>query len=183
MPLWHNQRQSMLESVLNQSVHTSCRSDKKRSLSCCCSCCPVAQLCLTLCDPMDCTTPGIPVLHHLLEIAQAAVHWVGDATQPSLPLPSPSPFAFNLSQHQGLFQWVGCSHQVAKGLELLFQHQSFLWMFRTDFLYNWLVGSPCRPRDSQQSSPAPQFKSISSLVLCLLYGPTLTTVHEHCKDQ
>ena len=63
----------------------------------------------------------------------------------------------SLSQHQGLFQWVGSSHQVAKGLEL--QHQSFQWIFKTDFLYNWLVGTPCSPRNSQASSPTPQFKA------------------------
>ena len=66
---------------------------------------------------------------------------------------SPSPPAFSLSQHQGLFQWVGSSHQVAKVLELQLQHQSFQWIFRTDFLYNWLVWSPCSSRDSQESSP------------------------------
>ena len=71
------------------------------TLSCCCS---VAQSCLTLCDPMDCSMPGFPVLHHLTELVQTHVHWVGDAIQPSHPLPTP--FAFNLSQHQGLFRWV-----------------------------------------------------------------------------
>ena len=79
-------------------------------------------------------------------------------------------YAFDLSQHQGLFQWVGSSHQVAKVLELQLQHQVFQWVFRVDFLKDWLVWSPCCPRDSQESSPAPQFKSISSLALCLLYG-------------
>ena len=79
-------------------------------------------------------------------------------------------YAFDLSQHQGLFQWVGSSHQVAKVLELQLQHQFFQWVFRVDFLKDWLVWSPCCPRDSQESSPAPQFKSISSLALCLLYG-------------
>ena len=69
-------------------------------------CCSVAQSCPTLCDPMDCSTPGFPVLHHLLKLAQTHVHWVGDAIQPSHPLFSPSSPAFNLSQHQGLFQWV-----------------------------------------------------------------------------
>ena len=78
------------------------------------SCCSVTQLCLTLCDPMDWSTPGFPVLHQLPELAQTHVHWVGDAIQPSHPLPPPSPPAFNLSQHQDLFQWVGSSHQVAK---------------------------------------------------------------------
>ena len=76
----------------------------------------VAQSCPTLCHPMDCSTPGLPVHHQLLEFTQTHVHWVGDAIQPSHPLSSPSP-AFNLSQHQGLFQWVSSLHQVAKVLE------------------------------------------------------------------
>ena len=80
--------------------------------------CSVTQLCPTLCDPMDCSTPGFPVHHQLPELAQTHAHWVGDAIQPSYPLSSPSPSAFNLSQYQGLFQWVTPSHQVAKGLEL-----------------------------------------------------------------
>ena len=88
---------------------------------------------------MDCNTPGFPVHHQLLELAQTHVHWVGDAIQPSHPLASPSPPAFNLSQHQGLFQWVSSSHQVANVLELQLQHQSFQWIFRTNFLrIDWL---------------------------------------------
>ena len=75
----------------------------------------VTQLCLTLCDPMDCRAPGFTVHHQLhLELAQAHVHQVGDAIQPSHPLSSPSSLAFNLSQHQGLFQWVSSSHQWPK---------------------------------------------------------------------
>ena len=81
-----------------------------------CCCWLVAHSCSTLCDLMDCSTPGFPVFHHLLELAQTQVHWVGDAIQPSCPLSSPSP-AFSLSQHQGLFQGVSASHQVAKVLE------------------------------------------------------------------
>ena len=100
-----------------------------------------AQSCPTPCDPMDCSTPGFPVHHQLPELAQTQVHWVGDAIQPPLPLPSPSPPAFNLSQHRGLFQWVSSSHQVAEVLEFQLQHQSFQWIFRTDFLWDWLVGS------------------------------------------
>ena len=92
----------------------------------------VAQSCLTLCNPMDCSTPGLPVHRQLLELAQTHVHRVSDAIQPSHLLLSPSPPAFNLSQHQGFFQWVSSSHQVAKALEL--QHQSFQWIFRVDFL-------------------------------------------------
>ena len=122
----------------------------------------VAQLCPTLCDPMNCSTPGFPVHHQLPELAQTHVHWVGNAIQSSHPLSSPSPPAFNLFHHQGLFHWVS-SHQVAKVLE--FQHQSFQWIFRTDFLQDGLVGSPCSPRDSQESSPTPQFKSINSSAL------------------
>ena len=92
-----------------------------------------SQSCLTLLDPMDLSTPGIPVHHQLPEFAQTHAHWVGDATQPSHPL-YPSPPAFNLSQHQGLFQWVSSLHQVAKVLEFLLQHQSFQWTPRTDLL-------------------------------------------------
>ena len=96
-------------------------------------CCSVAQSCLTHCNPMDCSTPGLPVHHQLLEFTHTHVHRVGDAIKPSHPLSSPSP-AFNLAQHQGLFQRVGSLHQVAKGLEFHVQHQSFQWTFRTDFL-------------------------------------------------
>ena len=77
----------------------------------------------TLCDPLNCSTPGCPVLHHLPELAQTLVHRVSDATQPSHPLSSPFPPAFNLSQHQRLFQWISSSYQEAKVLELQFQHQ------------------------------------------------------------
>ena len=94
----------------------------------------VAQSCPTLCDPMDCSMPGFPVHHQLPELTQTHIHRVSDAIQPSHPLSSPSPPAFNLSQHQGLFQWVSSSHQVAKILEFQLQHQSFQWIFRTDFL-------------------------------------------------
>ena len=94
----------------------------------------VAHSCLTLCDPMDCSTSGFPVHHQLQEFTQTYVHWVGDAIQPSHPLHSPFPPFFNLFQHQGVFQWVSSSHQVAKLLELQLQHQSFQWIFRTDFL-------------------------------------------------
>ena len=84
--------------------------------------CSVAQSCLTVCDLMDCSTPGFPVLHHLLKFARTHVHWVSGAIQPSHPLSSPSPPALNLSQHQGLFQWVSSLHPVAKGLEFQLQH-------------------------------------------------------------
>ena len=95
---------------------------------------------------------------------------------------TPSPPAFNLSQYQGLFWWVSSLYQVAKVLELELQHQSFQWIFRVDFLWDWLLWSPCCPRDSQDSSPAPQFKSISSLVLSDLYSLTRTSVHDYWKN-
>ena len=93
----------------------------------------VTQSCLILCDPMDCSTPGLPVHHQLLEFTQTPVHHVGDAIQPSHPLSSLSP-TFSLSQHQGLYQWDSSSHQVARVLEFQLQHQSFHWIFRTNFL-------------------------------------------------
>ena len=99
------------------------------SVSCCCS---VTKLCPTLWDPMDCSTPVLPVHHQLPEFTH--VHWVGDAIQPSHPLTSPSPPALSLSKCQGLFRWVTSMHQVAKVLEFQPQHQSFQWIFRTDFL-------------------------------------------------
>ena len=82
----------------------------------------------------------LPVHHKLPELAQTHIHPVGDAIQPSYPLSSPSPLAFNLSQHQGLFKWVSSSHQVAKVLEFQLQYQSFQWIFRTDLLQDGVVG-------------------------------------------
>ena len=108
----------------------------------------VAQSCPTLCDPTGCSTPGLPVHHQFPESTQTRVHWVGDAIQLSHPLSSPSPPAFNLSQHQGFsnesvlcIRWPkDCSsHQVAKGLEFQLQHQSFQWIVRIDFLWDWQI--------------------------------------------
>ena len=92
----------------------------------------VTQSCPTLYDPMNHSTPGLPVHHQLPESTQTHVHWVSDAIQPSHPLSSPSPPALNLSQHQGLLKWVNSLHQVAKLLEFQLQHQSFQWTPRTD---------------------------------------------------
>ena len=119
---------------------------------------------------MDCSPPGFPLLHYLPELAQTHVHWVSDAIQSSHPLSSPSLLALNLSQHQGLFQWVSSLHQAAKVLEPQLQHQSFQGIFKVDFLQDWVAWSCC-PRDSRESSPIPQFESINSLVLSFLYGP------------
>ena len=115
-----------------------------------------------------CSTPGVPVLHYLPEFAQTHVHWVNDVIQQSHPLSSPSPPVLNLSQHQGLFQWATSLYQMAKVLEL----QYFQWIFRVDFLWDWLVWSPCRSRDSQESLS----------VLSHLYGSTLTSTHDYRKN-
>ena len=101
------------------------------SISSCCCCCSVTQSCPTLCNPTDCSAPGLPVPHHLLKFAQVHVHCIGDAIWPFDPLMPSSP-ALNLSQHQGLFQSVGSSHQMTKILELQLQ-QSFQQVFRVDF--------------------------------------------------
>ena len=93
-------------------------------------------------SPKDLPHPGIKPGSPALQ-----ADWVSDAIEPSHPLLLPSPPVLNLSQYQGLFQWVGSSHQVAKALEL--KHQSLQWIFRVDFFYDWLVWSPCCPRDSQ----------------------------------
>ena len=132
--------------------------------------------------PHESQHASLPVHHQLPEFTQTQVHWVSDAIQPSHPLSSPSPPAFNLSQHQSIFQWVSLLHQVAKVLELQLQHQSFQWNPRADLLQSGLVGSPCSPKNSQESSPAPQFKSVNSSVLSLLYSPTLTSIHDHRKN-
>ena len=141
-----------------------------------------AQSCLTLWSPMDCSTPGFPVHHQLPKLAQTHAHQVGDAIQSSHSLLSTSPSAFNLSQHEGVSQWVNSLHQVIKVLELQLQHQSFQWIFRTDFFEDWLVWSPCSPKGSQESSPTPQFKSINFSVLSFLYSPTLTSTHDYWKN-
>ena len=142
----------------------------------------VTQSYLTVCDPMNCSTSGLPVHQKLPESTQTHVHWVDDAIQPSHPPSSLSPPALNLSQHRGLFQWVSSLYEVAKVLEFQLQHQSFQWTPRTDLLSDGLVGSPCSLRDSQESSPTPQFKSINFSALSFLYSPTLTSICDHWKN-
>ena len=141
----------------------------------------VSQSCPTVCNPMNWSMPGLPVHHQLPESTQIHVHRAGDAIQPSHPLSSPFP-VLNLSQQQGLYKWLSSSHQVAKVLEFQLQHQSFQWTSRTNLLYDGLVGYPCSPKDSQEFSPTPQFKSINSSALSLLHSPTLTSLHDHWKN-
>ena len=145
-------------------LHYSVGSSNKFVQNCCCS---VTKSCLTLCHSMDCSMPGFPVLHHPLEFAQTQVHWISDAIQISHPLSPTFPPALNLSQQQYVFKGVNS----ASGGQL--QHQSLQWIFKVDFLLNSLVCSPCCPRDFQEPSPGPQFKSINSSAFSLLCGPTL----------
>ena len=130
----------------------------------------VAQSCPTLCDPMNHSTPGLPVHHQLPEFTQTHVHRVGDAIHP---LSSPSPPAPNPPSIR-----VFSNESTLR----MRRPKYWSWMPRADLLQNGLVGSPCSPRDSQESSPTPQFKSISFSVLSLLHSPTLTSIHDHWKN-
>jgi len=120
----------------------------------------VAESCWLFLTPWT-AAPEFCVHNQLLELSQTHVHRVGDAIKPSHILSSPSPPSFNLPQHKGLFKWVSSSHYVAKVLKLQLQQQSIQWIFRIDLLYGWLVWSPCRPKDSQESFPTPKFKNIN----------------------
>ena len=138
-------------------------------------CCSTAQSCLTV-GPWTAAHQASLFFTTSWSLLKLNVHWVSDATQPSQPLSPPSPLALNFSQHQGLFQRVSSSNQVAKEVEFQLQHQSFQWIFRIDFLLDW---SFCSPWDFQESSPAPQFNSINSSAFNLLYGPALTPIHDY----
>ena len=148
--------------------------------------CVVTQSCLTHCDPMNCSMPGLSVHHQLPEFTQTHVHWVRDAIQPSHPLSSPSPPALNLSlpsirvfsnESALRIRWLkywSFSFSISPSNE----HPGLI-SFRKFPL--GLVGSPCSPRDSQESFPTPQFKSISSLAPSFLHSPTLTSIHDYWK--
>ena len=133
-------------------------------------------------QPLNCSTPGLPVHHQLLEFTQTNIRRVSDAIQLCHPLSFPSALAHNPSQHHSTFQWVNSSHKVAKVLELQLEHHSFQGNPRADFLQNGLVVSFFSPRKFQESSPTPQFKSIYSSVISFLYSPTLTSIHDYWKN-
>ena len=151
---------------------TSISSKNIKTQICCCS---VTQSCLTLSDPMDCSTPGLPVPHHLPKFAQVHIHCIIDAIQPSHPL-TPSSSALSLSQHQGLFKWIhirwpkywSFSFSISPSSEC-----SCWFPIRLTALISSL---------SKESSLAPQLEDISSLAFCLLYGPALRTVTDHWGD-
>ena len=143
-------------------------------------CCSVVQSYPSLCDPMDCSTPGFPVLHQLPELAQTHAHRVGDAIQPYHPLSFTSHPAFNLPQHQGLFHWVSSSRQVASRIRA---SASVLPVNVQHWVPLGLTGlSPCSPRDLQESSPTPQLESINSSTPSLLYDPTLITIQNYWEN-
>ena len=131
---------------------------------------------------MDCSTSGLPVHHQVPKFTQTHVHWISDAIQPSHPLSSPSPSAFNLSQHQGLFQWVSSSHQMAKVLEFQLQHQSFQWTLQDWSPLGWTGWISLQSKGLSRVFSTSQFKSINSSVLNFLYRPTVTFIHDYCKN-
>ena len=134
---------------------------------------------VALCSPMNCSTPGLPIHHQLPEFTQTHVHQVGDAIQPTHPLLSSSPPALNPSQYQSLFQWVtwgGQSIGVSASAPV-FPMNTQDWS-----ALGWTCWISCTPRDSQESSPTPQFKSINSSALSFLHGPTLTSIQDHWKN-
>ena len=138
----------------------------------------VAKLCPTLCDPMNCSTPGFSVLQYLLELAQTHIHWVNDAIQPSHPL-LPPPLSLTLSQHQGLFQWVGSSHQVAKSTgasaSALVLPVSIQGWFPLGFTGLILLSKGLSRVFSSTTIQTHQS------ALRLLYSPTLTSIHYYWK--
>ena len=147
----------------------------------CCCCCIVTRSCSILCDPMDCSMPGLPVLHHLPELAQTHVHQANDTIQPSHPLLSPSPPAFSISQHQVFFN--ESAHHIRWPNYWSFScsiSPSNEYSGMISFRINWW--SPCCPRDSHESSPTPQLKGINSSALSFLHSPTLTSIYDDWKN-
>ena len=141
----------------------------------------VAQSCLTLCDPMDCSTPGLPVHHQLPELTQTHIHRVGHAIQPSHPLSSLSPPIFNFPSIRVFSNESVIRIRWPKNWSFSFSispsnEYSGLISFRIDWL------DLCSPRDSQESSPTPQLKSINSSVLSFLHSPTVTSTHDYWKN-
>ena len=142
---------------------------------------------------MNCSTPGFPVLHYLPEFAQIHVHWISDTIQLPHPLPPSSPSAFDLSQHQGLFQWVSFSHQVAEVLEFQLQHQSFheypgLISFRMDWLVLLAIQGTFKSLLQHHGSRASILQHSTSFMVHLSHpymttGKTIALTRQHIKKQ
>ena len=138
----------------------------------------VAQSCPILCDPMDCSMPGFPVHHQLPELAQTHIHWVCDAI-PFSSLVIPFSSWLQSFPASGSFPVGQCFSSGGQSIGVSVSALVPPWIFRTDFLYNWLVWSLSSPRDFQESSPTPHFKSINSLALSFLSNPALTSIHDY----
>ena len=141
----------------------------------------VTQSCPTLCDPMNHSTPGLPIHHHLPEFTQIHVHQVSEAIQPSHPLSSPSPPAPNPSQHQSLFQWVNSSHEVVKVLQFQLHHHSLQRTPRTDLLQK-TVWISLQSKGLSRVFSNTTVRKLNSSALSLLHSPTLTSIHDHRKN-
>ena len=142
----------------------------------------VAQSYPTLCDPTDCNTPGFPVHHQLPEFTQTHVHWVGDAIQPSHPLSSPSPPTFNLSQHQGLFQWVSSSHQVAKVLGVSASASVLPMNIQDWFPLGWTGWISLQSKGLSRVFSNTTVQKHQFFGVQLSYSPTLTSIHDYWKN-
>ena len=143
--------------------------------------CSGTKLYLTLCDPMTCSTSGFSVLHYLSEFAQTHVHWVQVMSSNHIVLCLPCLLRFQSFPASGSFPRSWIFTQVAKVFEFQLQHQSFQWIFKVDSLYDWLVWSPCGPRDSQESSPTTQFKA-SNLRCSVFFIVQLISIHDYWKN-
>ena len=134
-----------------------------------------------LCNLTDCSTPGFPVHHQLLKLAQTHVHWVGDAIWPSYPVSSPSSPAFNLSHHQGPFQWVSSSHQVAK--VLVSASASVISMNFHDWFPLGLTGlTSLQSKGHSGVFSSTTVQNINFSALSFLYSPTLISIHDYWKN-
>ena len=139
----------------------------------------VAQSCLTLCNPMNCSTPGLPIHHQLPESTQTHVHCVGDAIQPSHPLLSPSTPALNLSQHQALFPMSQFFSLGGQSIGASASSSVLPMNIQDWFPLRWTGLISLQSRNSQESFPAPQLENINSSVLSLVYGPTFTSICDY----
>ena len=141
----------------------------------------VTQSCPAFCDPMNCSTPGFPIHHQLLESTQTYIHHIGNAIQPSHPLSSPSPPTFNLSQNKNLLQWVSSWHQVVKALGFQLQHQSFQWILTT-LILGWTGWISLQSKGLSRVFSNTTVQRHHSSALSFLYSPTLTSIHDYWKN-
>ena len=142
----------------------------------------VTQSCPTLCNSMDCSTPGLPVYHQFLEFTQTHGHSVGEAIQPSDPV---FPFSSHLQSFPALgsFQMSQPFTSGGESIGVSASASGLPMNIQDGFHLGWTGWISCSPRDSQESSPTPQFKSINSSVLSLLYNPTFTSIHDYWKNK